>query len=137
MRITTLAMTAALLFAMAPTGCATVIGLDNGHPVSDDGGDALTTDGDAASDGASSSNDGAAAVCAPGTADCNGVPGDGCETMLDTTQHCGSCTVACLPTQDCKNGGCCSGANQVCVGNGDCCSGNCQDAKCKGGGPGG
>jgi hypothetical protein len=34
-------------------------------------------------------------TCAPGTGDCNGNPGDGCETLLDSEAHCGGCGVAC------------------------------------------
>src|SRR5450755_871627 len=34
-------------------------------------------------------------TCAPGTGDCNGNAGDGCETLLDSEAHCGGCGVAC------------------------------------------
>ena len=33
--------------------------------------------------------------CTAGFADCNGVPGDGCETSLDSVDHCGRCGVEC------------------------------------------
>ncbi|NMB73625.1 MAG: choice-of-anchor D domain-containing protein [Myxococcales bacterium] len=49
-------------------------------------------------------------------ADCNGQPGDGCETPTNTNQNCGGCSVACAP------------ANAT----GDCSTGTCQVASCIG-----
>jgi hypothetical protein len=40
---------------------------------------------------------------------CNGQPGDGCETALNTNQNCGGCGVPCAPTHasgDCSTGTC-------------------------------
>lgn len=120
MRLTGLGMVAGLLFASASAGCATVIGLDDGHPVSDDGGDP---------DGAAATESGAL-TCGPNTADCNGDPKDGCEATLDTPQHCGSCTNACGPGHACSGGSCCLAANQACSKDDECCSGKCDNEKC-------
>ena len=123
MRMTCLGMVAALVFAIAPAGCATVIGLDDGHPISDDGGDLDGASGDPGKDSQ-------ALTCAANTADCNLDPKDGCEAMLDTPQHCGSCTNDCGPGHDCNAGTCCLALNQVCDRNEDCCSGKCENQKC-------
>jgi hypothetical protein len=40
----------------------------------------------------------AVAACAPGHADCNNNPADGCETDLSRATTCGACTTACGPT---------------------------------------
>ncbi len=40
--------------------------------------------------------------CLSGYADCDGDPGNGCETRLDTVNNCGSCNNACGAGQDCK-----------------------------------
>lgn len=70
--------------------------------------------------------------CAPGFADCNNMPDDGCETDLSKPAHCGTCTTTC------------SGGTPVCTGSGDAgttfscvsgcpsnmptlCSGSCVD----------
>ncbi|MGH7328423.1 MAG: hypothetical protein ACREJX_08740 [Polyangiaceae bacterium] len=127
-------MIGALLFAIAPSGCATVIGLDSGNSLPDDGGD--PPDGASSSDAAATSSSDAAStadtgpICAPETADCNDDPKDGCETKLGSPMHCSSCTDVCLPGHDCSNGACCLAINQVCVLDGDCCSGNCDGQKC-------
>src|SRR5690348_8119456 len=120
MRLTSLGMMAALVFTIAPAGCATVIGLDDGHPISDDGGDP---------DGAAGT-EGAPLTCAANTADCNADPKDGCEATLDTPQHCGSCTNACGPGHDCNAGSCCLAANQACSKDEECCSAKCDNEKC-------
>jgi alpha-tubulin suppressor-like RCC1 family protein len=39
-----------------------------------------------------------ASACAAGYGDCNGDPADGCETALNTADHCGECAVACTGT---------------------------------------
>jgi len=39
--------------------------------------------------------------CDPGFGDCSGGAADGCETPLNTTGHCGSCTTACLAGETC------------------------------------
>jgi hypothetical protein len=48
------------------------------------------------------------AACRPGYGDCNGVPGDGCETNVlgSDRNHCGACSFACPGTQQCANGTC-------------------------------
>jgi agmatine/peptidylarginine deiminase len=40
-------------------------------------------------------------ACDPGFGDCAGGATDGCETPLNTTGHCGSCTTACLAGETC------------------------------------
>lgn len=49
-------------------------------------------------------------VCPPGTADCNGAAGDGCEATLDQPSRCGLCGVSCGPyphaTAHCDAGRC-------------------------------
>jgi hypothetical protein len=55
----------------------------------------------------------AIAACAPGWGDCDGLPGDGCETQLGTTSDCTVCGDACGVSQP----------NQVAV-----CSGACGTA---------
>jgi hypothetical protein len=47
-----------------------------------------------ASDGGDTT-DGSKLSCPPNQADCNGVASDGCETALDTREHCGSCGSEC------------------------------------------
>ncbi len=47
-----------------------------------------------------------AQVCAPGTADCDGDPANGCETSLTTEAHCGACTNACATGAACVYTGC-------------------------------
>ncbi len=127
MRATCIALVGALAFAIAPTGCATVIGLDSGHPPSDDGGD---PEGDSASASADASSTADPLVCAPDTADCNGDPKDGCEASLTTPQHCGSCTNVCGPGHDCSAGTCCLAINQPCSRDEDCCTAKCESNKC-------
>lgn len=73
----------AALAALSVAACAAVLGIEDLPTTSpgDDGGP------DAASEGG---------VCAPGTADCDGDPKNGCETITDTDPaHCGYCTNAC------------------------------------------
>jgi len=57
----------------------------------------------------------ASVMCPAGSADCNGEPGDGCETALDSVAGCGSCDVSCGPYDNasaacsagrCELGGC-------------------------------
>ncbi len=46
-------------------------------------------------------------VCAPGFADCNQDPADGCEAHTPTEEeHCGACGVACGTAQTCCSGSC-------------------------------
>jgi hypothetical protein len=59
-------------------------------PLQDAGTDAADATADACADGGCGSP-----TCAPGTGDCNGNVGDGCETQLNSTEHCGGCGVAC------------------------------------------
>ena len=50
--------------------------------------------------------------CAPGFADCNGDPADGCEVDVSTADHCGACGVACTgDTPVCSGGRCASGCS--------------------------
>ena len=48
--------------------------------------------------------------CDPGWGDCNGDPSDGCETSLDSADHCGACDEPCLAgehaTAECIGGVC-------------------------------
>ena len=47
--------------------------------------------------------------CAPGFADCNGDPADGCEADLSNAAHCGACNVACTGSAGvCTRGAGCS-----------------------------
>lgn len=51
----------------------------------------------------------AGSSCAPMTADCNGVPGDGCEANLSSSRaHCGGCGMPCLASERCEAGSCVS-----------------------------
>lgn len=67
--------------------------------------------------------------CLPGLGDCNEEPQDGCETILNTREHCGRCDNRCgdrLTVADCFQGqclfrGCAQGAAD-CRGNGRCVS---------------
>jgi hypothetical protein len=47
-----------------------------------------------------------APTCNPGYANCNGIPGDGCEVSLATNLNCGVCGRACLAGQLCRSGAC-------------------------------
>jgi hypothetical protein len=64
--------------------------------------------------GAGGAGDGGGVTCAPGTADCNLLPADGCE--VDTTTdlaHCGACDAPCLfanAAASCEGGACALGA---------------------------
>ncbi|MEO7110297.1 MAG: hypothetical protein ABI183_07675 [Polyangiaceae bacterium] len=123
---------AALLFPSA--GCALVLGLDSGNDVTDlaDGEAGTTAPLDAAPDvGVGPADSGPKPpTCAPDTADCNGNSADGCETALNSPQHCGSCTKSCSAFQVCMMSVCCANMNQFCSGNADCCSNNCDGTKC-------
>ncbi|MDP1827989.1 MAG: hypothetical protein Q8L48_32240, partial [Archangium sp.] len=47
------------------------------------------------------------ASCSAGFADCDGMPGNGCEVALTTSStHCGMCGRACTPAEDCSAGTC-------------------------------
>ena len=53
-------------------------------------------------------------MCDPGWEDCNGLPGDGCETSLTTVMNCGGCGMTCtIPS-----------------GSGTCSTGSCAIASC-------
>lgn len=125
----------ALLTVVASTagslGCAAIIGLDSGDPVADDGGgdDAATLSDDDA-DGADGAPDSAAGTCAPNTADCNGDPKDGCETMLNSPMHCGACTNVCYGGRQCQMGVCCIMPKMGCFNDTDCCTNKCDKGKC-------
>jgi hypothetical protein len=45
-------------------------------------------------------------TCAAGFQDCNGNTGDGCETPLDSLQHCGMCMNPCNMNEQCVGGTC-------------------------------
>lgn len=137
MRVWVLGFAALFVFAMAPSGCAAVIGLDSGDPLPGDGGSSDGGSGEGGSDSATPTDSGGAPVCSAGTADCNGLPQDGCETMLNTNDHCGGCTTKCLPGRSCQNDACCSNMNQLCGSDAECCSGNCHNNKCDKPGGGG
>jgi hypothetical protein len=61
--------------------------------------------------------------CDPGFADCDGNPNNGCEADLTAPATCGSCTVACGPTQMCTPTGC----GTACPAPLTYCSGSCVD----------
>jgi Stigma-specific protein, Stig1 len=81
-------------------------------------------------------------MCDAGYGDCNNNAFDGCETQLNTTQHCGGCGVQCNPihaTGTCSTGTCeiaaCNAGYFDCNGNPadgcecpgtGCCGGQCQ-----------
>jgi hypothetical protein len=47
--------------------------------------------------------------CDDGYGDCNGMPQDGCEQLLNAAAHCGACSTDCDPanaTGECSSGGC-------------------------------
>jgi len=123
---------AVFLFSLAVSGCAAILGLDSGNPTADDGGTDAPDDEQAE---ASESSDAAltdastvadtSTTCAPGTADCNGNPADGCETNLNDPMHCGSCTKMCPPVSICMAESCCLPKHGACSSGSDCCSGNC------------
>ncbi|MCA9574857.1 MAG: hypothetical protein H6726_00320 [Sandaracinaceae bacterium] len=51
-----------------------------------------------------------AGACAPGTGNCDGNPGNGCETTTNTNTHCGGCNSPCNPTNgtgQCNSSGVC------------------------------
>jgi hypothetical protein len=61
-------------------------------------------------------------ACNPGFADCNMLPGDGCEAKLgDDPSNCGSCGNVCPNGEACSNGAC------GCNGGGTVCNGTCAD----------
>jgi hypothetical protein len=65
-------------------------------------------------------------TCAPGRADCNGLPGDGCEADLSAPATCGSCTVACGGGNPlCTPTGCAAS----CPGGTTQCGSSCVDTK--------
>jgi hypothetical protein len=92
------------------------VSLDDGRDAADDGAEALEDGAEALDDGAEIPDDGAGDVaddgdsgitCPAGTGDCNGNPGDGCETDLTSNiAHCGACG------HDCLGGACTASACQ-------------------------
>jgi hypothetical protein len=48
------------------------------------------------------------ASCAPGFADCDGAPLNGCETNTQSSQHCGRCSASCAPGTFCSVDACAS-----------------------------
>ncbi|MEZ4407965.1 MAG: hypothetical protein R3A52_16040 [Polyangiales bacterium] len=79
-------------------------------------------------------------TCAAGFADCNAMPGDGCETTLASTgAHCGACGAACPSGSMNADGGCAMSRCTCTPNHGDCngsradgCEANLQndDANC-------
>ena len=64
------------------------------------------------------------ASCWPGFADCNGLPNDGCESLLSTDPlNCGACGVVCGAGKGCLYGSCVD----VCPGAATRCDGVCRD----------
>jgi Stigma-specific protein, Stig1 len=61
------------------------------------------------------------ASCAPGFADCDGMPGNGCEVDIRSAQHCGGCNQACPPGSFCNANQCAS----LCGPGFSFCSGAC------------
>jgi hypothetical protein len=63
-------------------------------------------------------------TCLSGFDDCNGNPGDGCETALNTAGNCGGCGTSCSAgahaTADCSSGSC----QRACQAPWDNCDGN-------------
>jgi hypothetical protein len=69
-----------------------------------------------------------ASSCAPGWADCNGNPEDGCETAISTAQNCGGCGVVCGPSDPVCQGS--SGSYSCvtgCAPMQSLCNGSCVD----------
>ncbi len=139
---------ALLALTLTATGCAEVLGLDNGRDIADNAGPEIEgEDGSTAADSANgrdADGDGAIAydggyidaeadssslICAAGTEDCNENPKDGCETNLNDPTHCGSCTNKCPPMSACMAEVCCLTAHALCTTNSDCCSGICETGK--------
>jgi hypothetical protein len=121
----------------ATTGCAAVLGLDSGNDVADfgdaeAGADPTHEDAGADAEVTPEKDSGPALTCMPGTANCDGNSANGCETMTNTAQHCGSCTTACAVFQTCMANTCCNAMNVTCSVDGDCCSGKCNNRKCNG-----
>jgi len=72
---------------------------------------------DAAEEGGADAADDVVTSCAPGTADCDGDPANGCEVATEANlDHCGSCGTACE-----------SGANAAASCNGGVCGLACED----------
>lgn len=69
-------------------------------------------------------------VCDAGFADCDGNAMNGCESSLETAQHCGTCAKKCPTGFSCGTGICHCINNAACQGGsfGACVSGECQCA---------
>jgi hypothetical protein len=65
------------------------------------------------------------ASCDSGFGDCDGNPQNGCETTLNTTNHCGACGTVCAVGSTCQNGACGCGGASDCPSGQSCCSGHC------------
>lgn len=65
--------------------------------------------------------------CEPGFGDCNGDPRDGCESSLDSAEHCGACRLACRSGSTCDQGQCACERDEDCGTGEQCCSGRCTD----------
>jgi hypothetical protein len=80
---------------------------------------------------ASSCTSGSCAIghCDAGWDDCDHDPSNGCETALDTRNHCGACGTTCTGGSQCNNGacGCVTGSTSQCRAGQICCAGACAD----------
>lgn len=133
MRIFTLTLLALSAAVVGSVGCASLIALDSGDPVPEDGGSdeaATTSDSGAGAEASVAVDSGPTITCKPNTADCNGNPTDGCETKLDTPMNCGACGKICGPQTMCQAGVCCGGDKMSCNDDSDCCTNNCDNNKC-------
>lgn len=120
----------AIALFLQSAGCAAILGLDSGNEPGVDAGEDSATSEASVADSGKQADSAIAPQCAPDTADCNGNPNDGCETTLNTSQHCGSCTTACGLAQSCNASRCCGNDNTLCSADQDCCSGQCNGHKC-------
>ena len=66
-----------------------------------------------------------AGKCDSGFGDCDGDVKNGCETLLNSTSHCGACGKACAAGATCNNGVCGCTTDQDCGMGQSCCDGKC------------
>ena len=65
------------------------------------------------------------ASCDPGWGDCDGDAATGCEAALGGAEHCGSCELACGPTELCNSGGASPACVSACPTGTTPCGGEC------------